>query len=115
MASRGLAAAALVLVCTAARANSYDGKWVVVIPGYSDKCPSANMHIAVAGPRFTAEVGTARFTYKFFGAVGPDGSFDMNSPGGTAHTKGKFTGSAVAADFSNSVCGTRSSTGGREH
>ena len=111
-----LGAAALVLTLAAsagARADSYDGKWLVPIAGFSVSCPAVNLQISVAGQKMRAEAGTARFTYKLFGTIAPDGTFNISSPGGQGHSKGKFSGNTLTADFTNSQCATRSGTGGR--
>lgn len=101
-------------LCTESRAAAYDGKWLVVLPPTSVRCPSVQMNIAVANGRITEVVGTVKFTYRLAGPVAPDGTFDISSPGGAGHSKGKFSGETLAADFTNSECGTRSGTGGRE-
>lgn len=117
MMARILGSAALILAVAAGaecRAESYDGKWLLVIPGVSVRCPDVNVHVTVTGQRIAEEAGTARFTYKLFGALAPDGTFDITSPGGQGHSKGKFSGNTLAADFTNSECGTRAGTGSKE-
>lgn len=111
-----LGAAALILTVAAsagARADPYDGKWVVVVQGFSAQCPAVNVLISVRGGRIAESAGTARFTYKLFGTVAPDGTFNLTSPGGQGHSKGKFSGTTLTADFTNAECATRSGTGGR--
>ncbi len=101
-------------LCTQSDAASYDGKWLVVLPPTSVRCPSVQVHVAVGNGRITEEAGTVKFTYRLAGPVAPDGTFDISSPGGAAHSKGKFSGDTLAADFTNSECGTRSGSGSRE-
>ncbi len=105
---------ALIAAGTTARADSYDGKWSVPIQGFSANCPAVVMHVTVTGQRIAAEAGTARFTYKLFGRLQPDGTFSINSPGGQGHSKGKFSGTTLTADFTNSECATRSGTGSKD-
>jgi hypothetical protein len=112
-----LGAGALVLLATVAtesRADSYDGKWMVPIPGVSTRCPAVNAHINVAGQKISETAGTAKFTFHLFGTLASDGSFELKSPGGQGHSKGKFSGNSVTADFTDSECPTRTGTGGRE-
>ena len=111
-----LGAAALVGVIvagTAARAQSYDGRWMVPIPGVSPRCPSVNVHIGVKGDRMEEVAGAAGYTFKFFGRIAPDGSFNLTSPGGHAWSKGRFAGNTVTADFTDSQCPTRQGSGSR--
>ncbi len=108
-----IALAGMIAAGGACRANSYDGNWMVPIQGVSDRCPSVNVHITVTGQRVAEVAGTAKFTFHLFGRLAPDGTFDLTSPGGQGHSKGKFSGSAVTADFTDNVCPTRTGTGAR--
>lgn len=98
----------------AARAAGTDGTWQIAGQGQSPRCPDYSMQLEAKGGAVTGTVGTVRFTYKMFGKIGPDGSFAGQSPGGTAHMRGKFTGDTVTAEFVNDVCAEpRQGTGHR--
>jgi hypothetical protein len=98
--------ALLVMVALAPRAYAgpFDGTWQATGPAQSMQCPAVNAHFTVKDNGFGTTIGTAKFTYRFRGTIGPDGSFDTKSPGGTAHIAGKFAGNDVTMQFDNDQC-----------
>jgi hypothetical protein len=97
-------AAAAILLAPRAQAETFDGTWQAVGEAQSMQCPGVNAHFTVRGDGFGSTVGVAKFTYGFRGKIAPDGSFDVKSPGGTAHISGKFSGNDVTVQFEDNRC-----------
>jgi hypothetical protein len=87
-----------------AQAGNFDGVWQATGLAQSIQCPGVNAHLTVKGNGVGATVGVAKFTYGFRGPISADGSFDIKSPGGTAHIAGKFSGDDLTMEFNNDQC-----------
>jgi hypothetical protein len=94
----------LLVVAPRAEASQFDGTWQATSPAQSMQCPGVNARLTVRGNGVGGTVGVAKFTYGFRGPLASDGSFDIKSPGGTAHIAGKFSGDDLSFDFNNDQC-----------
>ena len=117
MVGKVLAAAAFMAMMVAGadcQAQSFDGRWVAIIPSTSDKCPSIAIHMTVNGDNIAEAAGNMQYAFHFFGKLQPDGTFDMNSPGGHASTKGSYSNAGLTIQFTDGTCGTRTAHGSRQ-